>query len=192
MILCLMHKRYVYTYRCYDCGLSRPGGRQFAALIACCSFLSLLQEVGCHPCKIYRKTLFSLLSHYRSRKRKHSDGTSPSSHTNYRFLSTPEKIKRLRHLHRLHHNDQQRITRLRTALDGAIEERGVTVDYDLHQDLRGIVKNNTDFISSTYPPGSFARLFWDSQQHVSAVSTSSSMRWDPLVRLFATLVRFSI
>ena len=133
----------------------------------------------CHLCKSNRKTLFSLLS--KSRKRKHSDGTSPSSHTNYRFLSTPEKIKRLQRLHRLHRNDQRRITRLRTALDGAIEQRGVTVDDDLHQDLRGIVKNNNDFISSNYQPGSFARLFWDSQQHASAINTSSSMRWDPLM-----------
>ena len=57
----------------------------------------------------------------------------------------------------------------------------VTVDDDLHQDLQEIVKSNNECISNTYPPGSFARLFWENQMRASAVSKASSMRWDPLM-----------
>ena len=73
------------------------------------------------------------------------------------------------------------MARLRAASERAIEPRGVTVDGDLHQDLQEIVKSNNECISNTYPPGSFARLFWENQMRASAVSKASSMRWDPLM-----------
>ena len=154
------------TIRCTDCMLLVPESTAASR---------------CHYCRLYRKTLFSLLTHYQNGQRRHSDGSSPSSHTNYRFLSTAEKDKRLQRLHHLHRYDQQKIARLRAALGHAIEQRGVTVDDDLHQDLQEIVKSNNECISNIYPPGSFARLFWENQMRASAVSKASSMRWDPLM-----------
>ena len=154
------------TIRCTDCMLLVPESSAASR---------------CHHCKLYRKTLFSLLTHYQSGQRRHSDGSNPSSHTNYRFLSTAEKDERLQRLHHLHCYDQQKIARLRAALERAIEQRGVAVDDDLHQDLREIVKCNNKCISNTYPPGLFACLFWENHMRASAVTKASSMRWDPLM-----------
>ena len=103
------------------------------------------------------------------------------THTNYLFLSTTEKEEQLQRRHHLYCYDQQKISRLRAALERAIEQRCVAVDDDLHQDLREIAKCNDKCINNTYPPGSFARLFWENQMRASAVTKASSMRWDPLM-----------
>jgi len=135
----------------------------------------------CDNCRVYRKTLFSLLTRYQRGQAGHVDRTDPTSHVNYRFLSTPEKKGRLQRLHQLHRFDQQKISRLRAALDLAVEQRGVVVDEDLHQDLRQIVQEKEKYVSETYPLGSFARVFWENQMRASSLNNAQSMRWDPLM-----------
>lgn len=71
------------TIRCSDCCLLVPPGVK-----------------RCKRCRQYRKTLNSMLSRQRRNASNHSeDPTAASSHTNYRFLNTVEKEKRMQHLH---------------------------------------------------------------------------------------------
>ena len=109
-----------------------------------------------NDCKVYCKTLFSLLSRFQRGQTSLIDQTDPTSHVNYRFLSTPEKEGCLRRLHQLHCCDQQ-ISRLHAALDRAIGQRGVLVDEDLHQDLRQIVQEQEKYVSEIYPPSGKTR-----------------------------------
>ena len=183
ILMCILN---VHVYTCIHAGTAIVAYHdEKGDTIRCtdCMLLAPESSAGnhCHHCKLYRKTLFGLLTHSQSGQRRHSDISNPSSHTNYRFLSTSEKDERLQRLHHLHRYDQQKIARLRAALERTIEQRGVVVDDDLHQDLREIVKCNDKCISDTYLPGSFARLFWEYQMRASAVTKASSMRWDPLM-----------
>ena len=150
--------------------------------IRCAGCLLFVQvssaENHCDQCWLYRKTLFSLLTHYKEGKL--TELTPPATSTTV-FLTTPEKNKRLQHLHSLHRIDQQKITRLQAALNLAIESRGVVVDEDLHQDLMGIVQENEKCVSEMYPPDSFPQLFWENQMRACSVSNARSMRWDPLM-----------
>ena len=97
------------------------------------------------------------------------------------YLSTPEKDKRLQRLHQQHRMDRKKLARLQATLERAIEQRGVTVDEGLHQDLQGIIKENEKSVCDAHPPGSFSRLFWDNQVRASAASDARSMKWDPLM-----------
>lgn len=67
-----------------------------------------------------------------SKTNKHSK-TTPSNHTNYRYLKSPEKCARLHQLHQLNRVNQQIIKRLRA--QKVVEKRGIQVDDALDQDL---------------------------------------------------------
>ena len=58
-------------------------------------------------CRDYRKNLSGLLTRYRNGQTKHLDGSDPQSHTNYRYLSTPEKDKCLQRLHHQYHMSEK-------------------------------------------------------------------------------------
>ena len=70
---------------------------------------------------------------------------------------------------------QRRIYRL---LEASTTERGFTEDKALNDDLSEIIVQRTKAMRDTHPPGSFARIFWDSQQ---TLQDSRQMRWDPLM-----------
>ena len=80
---------------------------------------------------------------------KDADKSDPSSHTNYRFLTTPEKVQRLHRLHRLHTTTRvqhQKISHLRSQIAQLVDERGIIVDEDLHNDLASVMESNNGTI----------------------------------------------
>jgi hypothetical protein len=116
---------------------------------------------------------------YRSEQNK--SVISTSRNTNYRFMTSPEKIIRLRELQQNYQRSQSQVRQLKFMLSEAIEERGVAVDNVTHQDLVSICEENYHKISEKYPPGSFLRLFWEQQQSSAKAKSSNGMRWDPLM-----------
>ena len=131
----------------------------------------------CARCNEHRRTMNRMLLRIESSH----DRCHPQSHTNYRFLSTPEKNKRLQQLHQQSRINQQRAQRLKVCLERATELRGTVVDEDLHSDLKQIMEESSPFIAKSYPQDSFARNFWESQQRASSLKDARSMRWDPLM-----------
>lgn len=51
----------------------------------------------------------------------------------------------------------------------------------LTDDLSQIMSQHTEAMRATHPPGSFARIFWDSQKQASSLTDAQQMRWDPLM-----------
>ena len=133
----------------------------------------------CEACCDHRKTLRGML--HREKSSKDSDRCDPNSHTNYRFLNTAEKHERMKRLHDQCRSLKQEVGRLQEKLDNALEQRGVSVDEDIHEDLKSIVEEKSPFVAETYPEHSFARIFWDSQRKALSLSNPKSMRWDPLM-----------
>ena len=58
----------------------------------------------CKRCSEYRKILNVMIS----RSKKDSDKSNPCSHTNYRYLNSPEKMQRLRRLHTTARSQRQK------------------------------------------------------------------------------------
>ena len=61
--------------------------------------------------------------------------TDPLSHTNYRFLSTPEKIERLRNLHKVSRTATKKLLHLKQRLANVIEKQGVQLDGSTNSEL---------------------------------------------------------
>ena len=67
-------------------------GKPYPATICTSECQMLVKEGRCSACKTYRRTLLTMA---RQTEKKQHDVTSTSSHTNWRFLSTPQKTERV-------------------------------------------------------------------------------------------------
>ena len=118
---------------------------------------------------------------FQKHKGKDEDRSHPSSHTNYRFLRTPEKASRLQRLQLSRRQSQQQVTQLKEKVAALVEQRGSTVDTTLHKDLTTIMDQHQPTILETHTPGSFSRIFWEQQYWAAQLKDQRQMRWDPLM-----------
>lgn len=132
----------------------------------------------CSRCDSYRKTLRTILS--RSSQEGGSDRSHPSSHANYRYLTSPEKNERLHRLHNLTRSSAKQLQRMKDKIAKATEAKGIEVDTTLQDDLLEIMSNNTERVTAKHPPNSFPTIFWQQQQE-AAIKDPRGMRWHPLM-----------
>ena len=138
----------------------------------------------CDPCMDYRKVLNSILS--RHMKARDSAVTQTESHTNLRFLNTPQRKERFSRLRVKRKICQQKVKRLEEKIGMLIEEKGVLVSEELSEDLVRSMDESTPGIMEKYPPGSFRRIFWEQQQRAASLKDSRSMKWEPaMIRYIA-------
>ena len=88
-------------------------------------------------------------------------------------------LKRIRLLHEQTIGLKQQIEKLKKSAIAASKE-GITVDEELHQDLKDISNDNIALINSMCPEGSFQRIFWDQQTEAASLNNSCSLHWHPL------------
>ena len=108
----------------------------------------------------YRRTLAVMAScpGHRKDQQQVVKRTAPSSHINYRYLSSPEKID---HLHRLHEDSQsiqKKVHRLRSRITQMISSSGVTLDDEIISDLHEIMQDKEQKIFSHSPQDSFQHM----------------------------------
>ena len=127
----------------------------------------------CARCKQYRHNLRSLVS--RSKRKSGSDRTHPSRHTPFYDLTAPEKAKRYQREHELRRSCESLLLKVDT------EKHGFTEDLTVCDDLSDIMAQSAAQMESAHPPGSFARVFWDSQRDATGLKDARQMRWHPLM-----------
>ena len=134
----------------------------------------------CESCKQYRCSLRSMSS--QQKKMLHNDtSTSLSSHTNYRYLHTPQRKKRMSALKSEVSRRQKEVARLKSKLKETTEKCGVFVEKELEDDLETIMHEKTAEISEKFASGSFQRLFWDQQLEAGKVRDKRRIRWHPML-----------
>ena len=101
----------------------------------------------CSSCSHHRKSLMAMAT----RKQKDDDKTNPSSHTAYVTLRTPEKISRLHRLQQERKSALMCINRLKQKIADIIDRDGITVDNELHEDLKVITAEHTKEIEASNP-----------------------------------------
>ena len=144
---------------------------------ACEVLISGVQR--CPACEKHRKALHSMLTRHNSSKPVTS--TAPSSHVNYRYLSSSEKNLRLQNMHTLQRQTKLRLDRISAKITQITEEMGVDVDEATHTDLVDIMEENRGIVSADFPENSFQKLFWEQQQKAASLKNARSMRWHPLM-----------
>ena len=118
-----------------------------------------------------------------------SNWIQPDSHTNYRFLATPEKVERLRLLHHEHRLMRKKLTRLQGKLQEAIARQVVCADETTNSDLQAIMKEEEDQVMKLFPDGSFQQIFWEQQKKAAAKKDPRGVRWHPLMIRFCLYLR---
>ena len=115
-----------------------------------CSVLLSSPGTRCNACTKYRLTLNALLH---KKHKKSDDRSDPSSHTNFRYLNTPQKMLRMRRLNVRYRNTQARVKCLKQNLARAVQERGISVDDEISKDMVAIMAENSSQVASKYAKG---------------------------------------
>ena len=121
-----------------------------------CHILLAKEKVTCLPCTNYRNTLHALVS--KSIKQVHGS-LRPSSHTNARFLRTPQRRMHLEILRKAIWNKNRQLKRLRVRLNALLEGKdSICEDKDLSSDIEKVIKNHT-----MLEKDEFKQMFWEQQ-----------------------------
>ena len=128
---------------------------------------------------VYRSSLFARASREKSRLATPSPCTSKSSHVNYRFLSLPEKVERLRQLRTENLALKRKISNMESKISDIISEEGIELDDETTLDLQQIMTEQESNINKL-PEDSFRRIYWR-QQKEAFTRHKNGIRWHPLM-----------
>lgn len=129
----------------------------------------------CAKCVKYRNTLRSSYTNYQKGK---DEATAVSSHTNFRFVSTPQRSARGKKRRVQVGNQKRRIKVLEEKVKRLIKGNGVAVDDELHDGLLHIM-NSAE--SNESPESSLQKIFWTQQLKAASVADKRLIRWHPLI-----------
>ena len=134
----------------------------------------------CKYCKKYRSVLRAMCSRHK-KSPPSSERSDVSSHTNYRYLSTPEKITRLANLHSKFVQEKRKLEDLKQKVNNLTVLSGVEVDDQLSSDLSGIMDEMTEEVDKNYGEDSFGRVFWHQQLEARKLNDPRQIRWHPAI-----------
>ena len=142
----------------------------------------LVHGPKCEACKNYRSALRSLHSQWvRQLKAGTEKHTAVSSHTNYRYLRTPQRKERMSKLKAEIKSKRNEVERLKIRLKEVTEKKGICIEKELEGDLQTIMLEKTEEIQQKYAENSFHRLFWDQQLEALKVRDNHQIRWHPMM-----------
>ena len=125
--------------------------------------------------------MHALASRESHRSATQPDRTDCSSHTNFRYLSTPEKIDRLKGLRLESCKAQKKLDRLKAKLTEVTENQGISLDEQTTSDLHQIMVAEEQHVLKEYPRNSFQRIFWQQQKEAASRTDMRGMRWHPMM-----------
>ena len=116
-------------------------GESFPCTVRTMKCDMLIHGGKCKACSLYRRTLRIL--HDRGCKRDADELSSSSSHTNNRYLNTPEKLAKVTKLRQRVKSEENEVSRLKEKIANLIQTSEI-VDEGLHTDLSTIMHDNTN------------------------------------------------
>ncbi len=128
--------------------------------------LALGNEDGdrCKTCTHYRQTLKVLSLRERQRTDTVSKRTDPRSHTNFRYLTSPEKIDRLHGLHHQHRLSQKKLARLQAKIEEVVQRQAISVDDTTTDDLRKVMEEEEEQMMKKFPEALSSTSFGDNRR----------------------------
>ena len=130
----------------------------------------LLHGEKCMSCSTYRQTLSVL--HDRWSKHNSNKLSSSSSHTNNRYLNTPERLAKVTKLRQLVENE---ITRLKVKICNLVQ-KSESVDQGLHGNLATVMKTLVIYMRHFQKA-----VFLDQQLENSRKTDAQKYSWHPLM-----------
>lgn len=114
--------------------------------------------------------------------KRHNNATTtsdPTSHTNYRYLSSPLLNERCNNLHKNYVASQRKLENMKRKIQRLSSNNGVTVGRELNDDLKEIMKQNFSNVAQQFPEKTFERVFWEQHAMTSACKDGRGFRWHP-------------
>ena len=82
-----------------------------------------------------------------------------SSHTNFRYVKTPERQQRIRGLRNEIVNRRKELERSKCCVNVATEQHGIYIEDALETDIKQIMEEKSNEIRKTYKTNSFHCIF---------------------------------
>ena len=141
----------------------------------------LVSNNRCDTCKQYRCNLRALHSQWLHQKKKITNHALISSHTNFRYLKTPERQQRIRGLRNEIVNRRKELERLKCCVNVATEQHGICIEDALETDIKQIMQEKSNEIRKTYKADSFQCIFWNQQLELLKLKDKRQIRWHPMM-----------
>lgn len=144
----------------------------------CLKFVSLQSQAKmCSQCMLFRENVLRgrLHSHLKELNSE-VQSTSTVSHTNFRYLTTPEKYERMKNMASVIHSKDKQITYLKQRIEKVLQRDGICVDHETHSDLVSMMGKYSKTVENDNP-NPFMKIFWDQQLKVA----TRQMRWHPAI-----------
>ena len=158
-------KTYIKTIRSSSCGLLVHGSK-------------------CSACIAYRNTLRASYNQWQKRKRNASKHVLKlsKSHTNTRFLNTPQKRMKIAEWKARAKAAEKKVQRLVEKIRISTEEHGIEVDQNLHDDLTQIMMERASEVQETYGSTKcLQNIFWEQQLQMLKTKSPKQYRWHPMM-----------
>ena len=159
--------------------ITKVDGQIFLNTICTSECELLCTSMKCASCKAYRTNLRAMHSRW-SRSLCDRSRIDTSSHTNDRYLTSPQRNAKIDALRNRMHVAEEEVKRLKEKVF-KLSEQGDEVDTDLEADLLQIMNENTDSVQQVYAKGTFARLLWDEQLKAATAKGPRQIRWHPML-----------
>ena len=130
-------------------------------------------EKQCENCKRYRHNLRSL--HSKSNKL----SKSSSSSTNIRFLTTPERRRKITKLRQDNKCLRRKIDSYKANIEKSKDIVGIAFDDTLTSDFEIIMNQCNKDVMKTHPPNSFHHIFWEQHHNSIKQKDARQIRWHP-------------
>ena len=134
----------------------------------------------CAACISYRKTLFITAKKQKSGNEGGGLSSSPSMHTNLRFLSKNQMISTIKSLRKDLKQCNSKLAQLEAMIEHDREQQGITLDSDTTSDFVSIMREHHESIMSSYAENSFENVFWNNQK-AAIDANPTSIRWHPTI-----------
>lgn len=148
----------------------------------CLKFVSLQSQAKmCSQCMLFRENVLRGRLH-RHLKELNSEvqSTSTVSHTNFRYLTTPEKYERMKNMASVIHSKDKQITYLKQRIEKVLQRDGICVDHETHSDLVSMMGKYSKTVENDNP-NPFMKIFWDQQLKAATLTSTRQMRWHPAI-----------
>ena len=118
-----------------------------------------------------------------------SNRTDADSCTPYTVMTKDEMRVRMKKLHDELRRIQKLRDRMRELLDTRAEKHGVTVNEEMHRDLKSIIETEGNK-NIQKECNSFQRIFWQQQVLAASKQDARGMRWHPLMIKWCIYLRY--
>ena len=149
------------------------GDAPYPATVRTSSCSLVIMSGRCESCKSYRPILRAKYSRWLKKT------SSPCKYTNNRYLTTPQRQKKMKTLQYRAYSAEREVVRLKERINRSTDSKGIVVDDSLNDDLSKIMEESNSSINEHFPEGSFRRLFWEQQLQAARARNMKQMRWHP-------------